>query len=218
MTSLTRLTTEPYRNQEKRWPKTGRHILAQFDAESIVVYQAYNPTIGQFAAQQGYFEAGFNFARMSWIKPNFLWMMYRCGWGKKQNQEIVLAVHIARSNFEQLLADAVYSSYVPAVYKTEANWQQAVSQSSVRLQWDPDHHPSGAKLARRAIQLGMRGLVLAAYAKAWILGIEDISAFVREQYVCVAQSRYDDLSLPREDIYPVDNPALMDKLGLHSYP
>ena len=32
------LITEPYLAQEERWPKQGRHILAQFDAESVVVY------------------------------------------------------------------------------------------------------------------------------------------------------------------------------------
>jgi hypothetical protein len=29
----------------------GRHILAQYDEESIVVYQAYNPQIAEFAVQ-----------------------------------------------------------------------------------------------------------------------------------------------------------------------
>jgi len=29
----------------------------------------------------------------------------------------------------------------------------------VRLQWDPDHSPKGEKLARRAIQLGLKGKV-----------------------------------------------------------
>jgi len=24
--------------------------------------------------------------RMTWIKPNFLWMMYRSGWASKKNQ------------------------------------------------------------------------------------------------------------------------------------
>ena len=33
--------TEPYREQVKLWPKDGRHILVQFDADSVVVYQAY---------------------------------------------------------------------------------------------------------------------------------------------------------------------------------
>ena len=36
---------------------------------------------------------------MSWIKPNFLWKMYRCGWATKEGQEIVLAVWIASAAF-----------------------------------------------------------------------------------------------------------------------
>ena len=47
------LITEPYTTQVARWPRSGRHILAQFDAESVVVYQAYNPAIGHFAARHG---------------------------------------------------------------------------------------------------------------------------------------------------------------------
>ncbi|GET40082.1 hypothetical protein MiSe_48900 [Microseira wollei NIES-4236] len=76
-----KLVTESYLAQIDRWPKTGRHILAQFDDESIVVYQAYRPAIGHFAASHGYFGGEFSLNRMSWIKPNFLWMMYRSGWG-----------------------------------------------------------------------------------------------------------------------------------------
>ncbi|MEA5578039.1 DUF4291 family protein [Anabaena sp. UHCC 0451] len=70
-----RLVTEPYLNQVSRWPKNGRHILAQYDDHSIVVYQAYRPTIANFAATHGYFSGEFSFNRMSWIKPNFLWIL-----------------------------------------------------------------------------------------------------------------------------------------------
>lgn len=64
--------------------------------------------------------------------------------------------------------------FAPDVYPSETAWKQAAAQSSVRLQWDPDHHPSGAKIERRAIQLGLRGEVLAQYARDWIVNIEDI--------------------------------------------
>ena len=43
---------------------------------------------------------------MSWIKTNFLWMMYRCGWASKKNQERVLAVRITREGFETILKNA----------------------------------------------------------------------------------------------------------------
>ena len=145
--------------QESCWPKSGRHILAQYDDDSIVVYQAYRPEIGEFAAKHGYFGGAFSLSRMSWIKPNFLWMMYRSGWAGKEGQEVVLAVRLQRAAFDKILADAVHSSHVPDVYGSRESWKSELTQSDVRLQWDPDHGPSGAKQDRRAIQLGLRGEV-----------------------------------------------------------
>src|SRR3954467_13565253 len=98
-----KLPTELYRLQRQRWPQSGRHILAHFDADSIVVYQAYRPTIGRYAAAHQRFSGEFSFARMSWIKTNFLWMMYRSGWGTKPDQEVTLAIRIRRAGFDQLL-------------------------------------------------------------------------------------------------------------------
>lgn len=44
--------TQSYVEQEEGvWPKEGRHILAQYDEDSIVVYQAYCPEIAQFAVK-----------------------------------------------------------------------------------------------------------------------------------------------------------------------
>jgi hypothetical protein len=210
------LITEPYLTQISRWPQVGRHILAQYDDQSVIVYQAYRPAIGHFAARHGYFGGEFSLSRMSWIKPNFLWMMYRSGWGTKPGQEVVLAIRLKRAAFDNMLAQAVHSTYIEAVYHSEENWKHAVASSSVRLQWDPDHSPSGGKLERRAIQLGMRGDVLKQYAREWILDIEDISSFVREQYQHVQSHKYEHLITPREMVYPVTNPNTIQKLALSS--
>ena len=201
----TQLVTESYLAQVARWPTQGKHILAQFDEQSIVVYQAYRLAIGHFAAMYGYFGGEFSFTRMSWIKPNFLWMMYRCGWGTKEGQETILAVRIQRSAFDTLVAEAVHSHYVPGVYANEAAWKHAVEHSNVRLQWDPDHDPSGKPVERHAIQLGLRGEILAKYAREWIITIEDITAFVHEQHYHVLNGVYASLVTPREDVYPVYN-------------
>lgn len=208
------LTVEPYFEQLKRWPKTGRHILAQHDADTVVVYQAYRPDIGKFAASNGYFGGDFQLGRMSWIKPNFLWMMFRCGWATKENQESVLAVTITREGFDTILGQAVHSNFVPHVYETEAGWKDALSTSQVRLQWDPDHDPAGNKLERRAIQLGLRGEVLKNYAKDWIVSIEDITDFVREQHQHVIARRYEDLLTPFETVYSVTDEAVAKRLGI----
>ena len=194
------LVTEPYLVQAARWPTSGRHILAQFDDESVTVYQAYRPAIGHFAAKNGFFGGPFSLNRMSWIKPNFLWMMYRCGWASKEGQEVVLAVRLKRSAFDEILRLAVHSSFDPEIYESELVWRSAVASSQVRLQWDPDHDPSGAPVERRAIQLGLRGEVLAKYAKEWLLGIEDVSEFVRQQSEH-ASSPFDRLIPPKEEVY-----------------
>lgn len=208
-----RLITEPYLTQLSNWPKNGRHILAQYDDHSIVVYQAYRPAIGDFAATYGYFGGKFSFDRMSWIKPNFLWMMYRSGWGTQNGQEVVLAIWIKRSAIEEILAAAVHSSYVPELYPHKSAWQSALKQSQVRLQWDPDHHPSGTKLERRAIQLGLRGQVLATYAKDWIVNIQDISDFVQKQRQNI-KSDCAELITPRETVYSVFDTETQENLGL----
>jgi hypothetical protein len=206
------LITEPYTTQVARWPASGRHILAHFDAESVVVYQAYSPAIGHFAARHGYFGGGFSLGRMSWIKPNFLWMMYRSSWGTKENQEITLAVRLRRDAFDEILGRAVHSTFVPEVYGSEDAWRRAVAGSDVRLQWDPDHGPSGNPVERRAIQLGLRGDVLARYAKDCLLEVQDISDFVREQRAN-AVAPYERLVTPREDVYPVAHGEVVGRLG-----
>jgi hypothetical protein len=210
------LITEPYLAQDARWPQSGRHILAQFDEDSVVVYQAYSPAIGHFAAQHGYFGGGFGLGRMSWIKPNFLWMMYRSGWGTKEGQEVILAVRLRRDAFDEILRLAVHSTFVPEVYPTHDAWKRAVAESDVRLQWDPDHGPSGDPVERRAIQLGLRGDVLARYAREWLLDIQDISEFVAEQRANAA-APYDELITPREDVYPVTDVDVASRLGVSEW-
>ena len=210
-----RLHTESYQEQQARWPRAGRHILAQYDADSIVVYQAYTPSIGRFAATHGRFGGDFSYNRMSWIKPNFLWMMYRSGWGTKPSQEITLAVRIRRDAFDLMLGQAVHSSFVPAIHPDRDSWQREVERSLVRLQWDPDHGPLGEKLERRAIQLGLRGDVLARYGGEWIVAIEDISEFVAEQRARLADGPpFARLMTPREEVYPVPQASFARVIGV----
>lgn len=204
---------EPYPEQVKVWPKVGRHILAQFDDEGVIVYQAYNAAIGGYAVAHGHFGGDFSFSRMSWIKPNFLWMMYRSGWGTKENQEVTLGLRLRRAFFESLLARAVPSSWDRDLYATSDEWSHAVGRSSVRLQWDPDHHPSGSKLDRRAIQLGLRGPVLEAFGKAELLEVIDLSQFVAEQRDALSRG-VSGLVTPRERVYTPADPAVSSRLGL----
>ena len=208
------LAMEAYPEQVTVWPKQGRHILAQFDDDTIVVYQAYCPEIGTHAAAHGTFGGGFSYSRMSWVKPNFLWMMYRSGWGTKENQEVTLALRVRRTFFDTLLEAAVPSTWDRDRFATEEDWSRAVGRSAVRLQWDPDHHPSGAKLERRAIQLGLRGEVLEAFGKRELLEVIDLSEFVAEQRAKLEGAGVSALATPRERVYRPADEAIALRLGL----
>ncbi|HYH63981.1 MAG TPA: DUF4291 domain-containing protein [Urbifossiella sp.] len=208
------LATEPYTEQVQAWPRQGRHVLAQFDAETVVVYQAYTPAIGRYAVEHGAFGGDFSYSRMSWIKTNFLWMMYRSGWGTKENQEVTLALRLRRAFFDSLLAEAVPSSWDRGLYTTAEDWSRAVGRSDVRLQFDPDHHPSGVKLERRAIQLGLRGEVLEAFGRRELVEVVDLSDFVAEQRAVLAERGVSALVTPRERVYTPANPAVAARLGL----
>ena len=212
-----RLPTELYVEQAKRWPRQGRHILAHFDRPSIVVYQAYRSSIGRFVLKHGYLGGSeFRYSRMSWIKPNFLWMMYRSGWGAKQGQEMTLALRISRAFFDSLLAKAVPSFCPERPFASRAQWQEAVARSSVRFQWDPDHEPFGAGLERRALQIGLRGEALEAFGKCNLLQVVDLSEFVAEQRLNVTQARLSELRTPEERLYVPSAPGACARLGLAS--
>src|SRR5262245_29715448 len=195
------LANAPYAEQMNRWPQTGRHILAQFDDETIIVYQAYRPSIGRFAVENGFFGGDFSYSRMSWIKPNFLWMMYRSQWGQAEGQEVVLAIRLRRPFFDSLLAQAVPSSFDGRAFASRDDWAAAVARSDVRLQWDPGHMPTGDKCERRAIQLGLRGATLEAYGKREIVEIIDMRPFVAEQRANVDEWKSGKLITPIERVY-----------------
>src|SRR5690348_6428179 len=115
-----------------------RQIRASFSADTVTVYQAYRAEIALPAVAAGRFVPPFSRERMTWIKPSFLWMMYRCGWATKPGQEHVLAVEITRAGFERALADACLSHFDPDLYPDRRAWQERLTVSPVRVQWDPE--------------------------------------------------------------------------------
>ena len=208
------LSTESYSEQRERWPGKGRHVLAQFDDHSVYVYQAYRPSIGRYAIEHGRLGGpDFSFSRMSWIKPNFLWMMYRSGWGTKPGQEITLALRIRRAFFEELLSAAVPSTFWPEAYAAEPQWKAALASSDVRLQWDPDHDPHGGRLPRRAIQLGLRRAALEKLARDALIRVVDVTDFVAEQRRHVLRNDLTSLVTPSERPYTPSEEAQL-RIGL----
>jgi Domain of unknown function (DUF4291) len=212
------LATELYVDQAARWPRDGRHILAHHDAESVVVYQAYRPTIGAHAIRHGGFGGEFSYARMSWIKPNFLWMMYRSGWGTKEGQEVVLGLRLRRPFFDEILSRAVASSFDASGISSHDEWTATVAKCDMRLQWDPDHDPHGRPLPRRAIQLGLRGAVLEAFGRRELLDVIDMTAFVAAQRDELQRNGVAQLRTPAERTYVPSDATVAKRLMLDTGP
>lgn len=156
-----------------------RQVRAVHDADTITVYQAYPPAIADAALRAGRFVPPFKRERMTWVKPSFCWMMYRCGWATKRDQERVLAVRMSRTGFERALGMAALSHFDRSVYDDAAAWAGRKGSSPVRVQWDPERTPTGAALGYRSLQVGIGGAAVDAYVDEWVVGLDDITDQVR---------------------------------------
>jgi hypothetical protein len=172
----------PYSSLQAQLPERGKHVIADYDESVVYVYQAFRSSIAQHAVTHQQFGGpDYRHGRMTWIKPGFMWMMYRSGWATKANQERILRLALSRHGWDRILTLAVHSSFPPDLYPDRAQWKEALRQSDVRLQWDPDHTPHGQKLERKAIQIGLRGKTLRRFHQEWLVDIEDITPLVIEQ-------------------------------------
>lgn len=174
------LETIEYTKYEKYLPQQGNVLIGQQHNENIIVYQAFNDEIADYAIANQKFGGIYRFTRMTWIKPNFLWMMYRCGWATKENQNRVLAIEITIDGFLELMHEGVLSSYTD-YYENQQDWKEQLVNSNIRIQWDPDHNNDGAKLDRKAIQIGLKGDALKKFNNTYIKSISDITLFVQQQ-------------------------------------
>jgi hypothetical protein len=209
------LTLIKYNDYLNAVPLVGNVILAQQTETQILVYQAFNNHIANFAIENQRFGGNhYSFSRMSWIKPNFLWMMYRCGWAEKPNQERVLGIWMNKTHFDTILENAAYSSYKSTVYENHENWKQDLANKSVRLQWDPDHDIYGQKQERRAIQLGLKGAILEQFNQEMITKIIDVTDFVKTQKQIILDKSIHKLEVPKEWIYNPKSQTLCTKLGI----
>ncbi|MEI7030406.1 DUF4291 domain-containing protein [Streptomyces pratensis] len=155
-------------------------IRALHTASTVTVYQAYRPAIGLPAARDGRFPDAWKRDRMTWIKPSFLWMMYRCGWGTKEGQEVVLAVEIDRSGLAWALAHAELSHYVSGVHADRAAWKDSLRTAPARVQWDPERDLDLKPLPYRSLQLGLSGEAARRYADEWTVAVRDVTPLARE--------------------------------------
>jgi hypothetical protein len=176
------LQTIPYHSYEKGLPQEGNFILGQRNAENIFVYQAFKDKIADFAIKyQKFGGQDYSFKKMTWITPNFLWMMHSSNWAAKDNnQNRILAIEMTFEGFEELLSEGVLTSYVK-LFGDEQIWKEKLNNSNVLIQWDPDYNFKGEKLKRRAVQIGIKDEALQKFNDKFIKSIQDITNFVKEQ-------------------------------------
>jgi hypothetical protein len=192
-----------------------REIRADFDRETIVVYQAYRPEIAAAALKAGKFVAPFSFERMTWIKPSFLWLMARSNWGRKRGQECTLAIRIARDGWDRALNLGVLTSYEAGVHSSRENWTAEFDQAKVHVQWDPERSLRGQTLQHRSIQVGLSRHVIREFAESWVCEIIDLSALVKRirLHSTAGDHARARRLLPREHLYNVPV-AVGQRLGM----
>jgi len=155
-------------------------IRAAFSEHEVRVYQAYRAEIAVPALTAGRFVPPFSMGRMTWIKPSFNWMMYRCGYATKVGQEVVLCIDITREGFEWALEHAVLSSYNPSIHSLHDEWRNLLAEAPVRVQWDPERDWRLRVLENvRAIQIGLSGEAVGRYVNEWVVRLEDVTPVAR---------------------------------------
>jgi hypothetical protein len=182
-----------------------RQIRALYNDKTIRVYQAYSNAIADSALQHGTFVSPpFKMDRMTWIKPSFLWMMYRSGWGKKDSgQNRILAIDITREGFEWALEHSLLSHQAKD-YKDKNEWLKIKKAIPVRIQWDPERDLHLQPLEHRAIQIGLSNDAVPLYVNEWTQNITEVTELATEIHTLVASHKLEAAiqKLPIEVEYP----------------
>lgn len=193
-----------------------QQIRAVYDHKTIRVYQAYNNSIADSALEHGTFVSPpFKMERMTWIKPSFLWMMYRCGWGKKDNrQRRILGIDILREGFEWALEHGLLS-HKAKEYANKEKWLIIKNDTPVRIQWDPERDLYLRPMEYRTIQIGLSKEAVEFYVNEWIQEITDVTELATQIHLLVEHDKLEEakLLLPEETVYPINN-DLANKIEL----
>ncbi|MCU1799158.1 DUF4291 domain-containing protein [Pectobacterium polaris] len=168
-----------------------KQIRAYYTSSFIRVYQAYSDEIADSTLANGKFiSPPFSLSRMTWIKPSFLWMMYRSGWAKKDpGQNRILAIDLTHSGFREIINQGVLSHRNDDGCLSNDGWKRKVSDSDVVIQWDPERDLLLQKLDYRTIQIGLRREAVKRYTEEWIVDIKDITEKVNDVYNLVISNR-----------------------------
>ena len=187
-----------------------RQIRANYDDETITVYQAYPESIAApaVATQRLTTSPSFKRGRMTWIKPSWCWMMYRAGYSHKDaGQARILALKMRHADFISLLRRA------------ELTHGGVGGEGDVRVQWDPERGPWLEKRGYRSIQIGIPGGLSGRWAEEWVVGIEDVTDRARELKRAVDEQDVTEGDLASRGLVPVETEFMVpddvrERLGM----
>lgn len=193
-------------NQEKDHQKF-HEIRAIYDQSTIRVYQAFSDEIADSALAHGNFTfPSFKKDRMTWIKPSFLWMMYRSNWATKDlNQSRILAINITLDGFEWALKNSCPTRQLKNI--TKQQWLEKKEETPVRIQWDPERDLFLNPLPYRTIQIGLSKKAVQLYANKWIQSISDLTPLAHKIHQLIKKNKIDEAKelLPLELPYSPQN-------------
>jgi len=192
-----------------------QEIRADYDKQTITVYQAYGKNIALPAIQHNRFQSPFSFKRMTWIKPSYLWLMGRSNWGTKSNQDYILAIKIKRDCWEKALGLGILTHPDKLIYQSGLMWQRAFDAATVHIQWDPERSIRGAKLEMRSIQVGISRHLIEEYNEDWIVEISDYTPLTKKINRLRKLGKHAEAKrlLPKERVYVV-NVGLQKRIGV----
>ncbi len=189
-------------------PAVGSQLLLQSDAETVVVYQAFDEGVGSHAVKTGHFGGrAWRMDRRSAVRTSLPDVLHRANWGERKGKEWILAIRLRRSGFDQLLRQAIHRTFPPGLYESKRSWELATRYSQVSWEWAPDRDLQGNVLGRLAGRLGMRDAALANFATVWIEEIVDLSDWARQSRGAA------DLEVPTSAPYEMTDVALLERLS-----
>ncbi len=183
-------------------PTQGRHLLASFDDERAVVWQAHAPDVASQALADG------RFGGPGWRGDPLPSLLERCGWGTRLGRERILAVFLTRDGLDAILRQAVHAEFEAAVYASMASWRLATRWSPVSIAWYRDRDATGGELERETPRLGLRDAALSRFTDTWVVGVEDWTERLRQ-----GRPLGRDLPLPVVRPYPLPAPDLDRLVG-----
>ncbi|MEO1052320.1 MAG: DUF4291 domain-containing protein [Bacteroidota bacterium] len=190
-------------------------IRATFDQKRIAIYQAFDSSIAEPALQNQKLVSPFSYSRMTWIKPSYLWLMYRSDWANRAGMGRILKIWIYREAWDAALREAVLTTPESHVYKDAKKWRKMLDKASIRVQWDPERDVYNNRLPYKSIQVGITPVLAKAYAREWIDAIEDCTQKTRQIRDLVYARDFSSAKvlLPEETAYPVDG-RIKQALGM----